>query len=187
MSVRRPSVLIFASFAVGVAWLAVALHNGLIWGAVLGLVLLVCAAVLAAVRLGGGDPDVGRRQFLAVAGLAGATAVLGGDALGWAFRRLTRPDPAPALRGMAQNVGAEGLDLILRVYRPGRSGDLQLVLTPGSTANYAGESKSLLHRDPRSSHALPGLYLERVPLVIWSGNALAPGDHAGRVTLADVA
>ncbi|MGZ4153182.1 MAG: alkaline phosphatase family protein [Actinomycetota bacterium] len=187
MSVRRPSVLIFASFAVGVAWLAVALHNGLIWGAVLGLVLLICAAVLAAVRLGGGDPDVGRRQFLAVAGLAGATAVLGGDALGWAFRRLTRPDPAPALRGMAQNVGAEGLDLILRDYRPGRSGDLQLVLTPGSTANYAGESKSLLHRDPRSSHALPWLYLERVPLVIWSGNALAPGDHAGRVTLADVA
>ncbi len=187
MSVRRPSFLVFLLFGVAVACLAVILHNGLIWAGVLGLVLLVCVAVLAAVRTGGGDPDVGRRQFLAVAGLAGISAVVGGDALGWAFRRLTRPDPAPALSDMAQNVGAEGLDLILRDYRPGRSGDLQLVLTPGSTANYAGESKSLLHRDPRSSHALPWLYLERVPLVIWSGNALTPGDRTDRVSLADIA
>ena len=187
MAVRRPSALAFVGIALAVAVLVVVLRDGLLWGLAVGLMLLVVLAVLAAVRLGGGDPDAGRRQFLAVAGLAGLAAVVGGDAVGWAVRRLRRPDPAPALRDMAENVGAEGLDLMLRTYRPGRSGDLQLVLTPGSTANYAGESKHLLHRDPRSSHALPWLYLERVPIVIWSGDALTPSDHTDRVSLADIA
>jgi type I phosphodiesterase/nucleotide pyrophosphatase len=187
VSVRRPSWLAFASFALAVALLVVLLRNGLVWGAAVGLVLLAVVAVLAAVRVGGGDADTGRRQFLAVAGVAGLLAVLGGDAVGWAVRRFSRPDPGPALRDMAENVGAEGLDLMLRTYRPGRSGDLQLVLTPGSTANYAGESKHLMHRDPRSSHALPWLYLERVPIVIWSGDAFTPSDHTDRVSLADIA
>jgi hypothetical protein len=187
VSVRRPSILAFVALALLVGLLVVALDNGLIWGAVLGLVLLACAGVLAAVRTAAGDPQIGRRQFLAVAGLSGVLAVLGGDVLGWAARKLTRPDPEPSLKDMAENVGAEGLDLMLRTYRPGRSGDLQLVLTPGSTANYAGESKHLMHRDPRSSHALPWLYLERVPIVIWSGDALTPSDHTERVTLADIA
>jgi hypothetical protein len=187
VAVRRPSPLVYVALALLVGLLVVVLHNGLFWGAALGLVLLACAGVLAAVRVGGGDPDAGRRQFLAVAGLTGVLAVLGGDLLGWAVRKLTRPDPEPALDEMARNVGAEGLELIMRTYRPGRSGDLQLVLTPGSTANYAGESKTLLHRDPRSSHALPWLYLERVPIVIWSGDALRPSDHVERVTLADIA
>jgi type I phosphodiesterase/nucleotide pyrophosphatase len=185
VSVRRPLV-VFVAVALTVACLAIVLHDGLFWGAALGLVLLACAGVLAAVRVGGGDHDAGRRQFLAVAGLTGILAVLGGDVVGWAARRLARPDPGPALKDMAENVGAEGLDLILRDYRPGRSGDLQLVLTPGSTSNYAGESEHLLHRDPRSSHALPWLYLERVPLVIWTGED-APGDHTDRVSLADIA
>jgi Type I phosphodiesterase / nucleotide pyrophosphatase len=187
VSARRPSFFAFVSFAIVVALLVFLLRNGLIWGAAAGFVLLAVVAVLAALRVGGRDPDVGRRQLLAVFGLGGILAVVGGDALGWAFRRLTRPDPAPALRAMAENLGSEGLDLMVRTYRPGRSGDLQLVLTPGSTANYAGESKHLMHRDPRSSHALPWLYLERVPIVIWSGGALTPSDHTDRVSLADLA
>jgi type I phosphodiesterase/nucleotide pyrophosphatase len=187
VSVRRPPLLAYAALALTAGALLVLLRNGLVWGTVVGIVLLAVVGVLAAVRFGGGEPDAGRRQFLAVASVGGLLAVVGGNAVGWALRRLTRPDPRPALREMAENLGANGLDLMLRTYRPGRSGDLQIVLTPGSTANYAGESKHLMHRDPRSSHALPWLYLERVPIVIWSGNASKPGDRIERVTLADIA
>jgi hypothetical protein len=160
--------------------------QSLVWGAIAGVVALV-VVLAAASPPRPVDPDPVRRRFLAALGLGGIATLAGGDAIGWALRRLTRSDAAPAVRDMARNLGAEGLELMLRTYRPGRSGDLQVVLTPGSTANYAGESKSLLHRDPRSSHALPWLYLERVPIAIWSGDALTPSDHAERVTLADVA
>jgi type I phosphodiesterase/nucleotide pyrophosphatase len=184
---RRPPWLVaLFVLAGGVVALVVGFRDGLTWGAIAGVVVLVLAVVVAATGTRTAEPDPGRRRFLALAGLGGLAAVLGGDAIGWGVRRLTRPDPGPAIHDMAENVGAEGLDLVLRTYRPGRSGDLQLVLTPGSTANYAGESKTLLHRDPRSSHALPWLYLERVPIVIWTGEA-APSDHAERVTLADLA
>jgi hypothetical protein len=184
---RRTSLPALFALAAAVAALAVAFRNGLLWGAIVGAGVLVVALGVAAARAAGTETDAGRRRILAALGLGGLAAVLGGDALGWILRRLTRPDPAPALRDMAENVGAEGLDLMLRTYRPGRSGDLQLVLTPGSTANYASESTHLMRRDPRSSHALPWLYLERVPILIWSGDALTPGDHTERVTLADVA
>jgi hypothetical protein len=183
---RSPLPALFA-LAAGIAALAVAFRDGLVWGAIVAVAVLVVALIVAGVRADEAEADAGRRRMLTALGLGGLAAVLGGDALGWTVRRLTRPDPAPALRDMAENVGAEGLDLMLRTYRPGRSGDLQLVLTPGSTANYASESMHLMRRDPRSSHALPWLYLERVPMLIWSGYALTPSDHTERVTLADVA
>jgi predicted AlkP superfamily pyrophosphatase or phosphodiesterase len=183
---RSPFPALFA-LAAAIAAVAVAFRNGLVWGAVVGAAVLVVALLVFARRFDSAEPDRGRRRILAFLGIGGLVAVVGGDALGWTLRRLTRPDPEPALREMAENIGAEGLDLMLRTYRPGRSGDLQLVLTPGSTANYANESTHLLHRDPRSSHALPWLYLERVPMLIWSGDALTPGDRTERVTLADVA
>ncbi len=186
-----PSLVPFALLA-GLAALvvAVAFGYGLIVGVGVGLVLLLVIAAVAFWRTRASrrsELDPGRRRLLAMIGLGGFAAVIGGEGLGWGLRRLTRPDPGPALREMARNVGADGLELILRTLRPGRSGDLQLVLTPGSTSNYAGESKTLLRRDPRSSHALPWLYLERVPIVIWNGSALRPADHTDRVTLADLA
>jgi hypothetical protein len=188
VAARRPSWLAASLLlAAALVALAVAFAFGLVIGIIAGVVVVAVIFLAVALPSRTTEHDPGRRRFLTLVGLGGFVAVIGGDALGSIVRRLTRPDPVPALRDMAQNVGAEGLDLMLRDYRPGRSGDLQLVLTPGSTANYAGESKSLLHRDPRSSHALPWLYLERVPLVIWSGSALTPGDHTDRVTLADIA
>jgi hypothetical protein len=188
VAARRPSWPA-ATLLLGAALvaLAVAYAFGLVFGIAAGVVVAVVASVVATLTSRRTEHDPGRRRFLALVALGGVVAAAGGDVLGSAIRRLTRPDPGPAIRDMAENVGAEGLDLILRDYRPGRSGDLQLVLTPGSTANYAGESKSLLHRDPRSSHALPWLYLERVPLVIWSGDALTPADRTDRVSLADIA
>jgi hypothetical protein len=184
---RRPLTVVLFALAGGLASFAVAFANGLVWGAIVGIGVVVVALAVAASAARAIEPDPGRRRFLALVGIGGIVAVAGGDALGRASRGVTRPDPEPALRDMAENVGAEGLDLMLRTYRPGRSGDLQLVLTPGSTANYATESRHLMHRDPRSSHALPWLYLERVPIAIWSGAALEPSDHSKRVTLADLA
>jgi Type I phosphodiesterase / nucleotide pyrophosphatase len=184
----RPSPWVVLFVVAGaIAAAVIAFADGLIAGAIAGAVVLIVAFVVAVVRTRPAAHDPGRRRLLAVIGLGGFAAMLGGGALGWAVRRLTRPDPGPAIRDMAENVGGEGLDLMLRTYHPGRSGDLQVVLTPGSTANYAGESKTLLHRDPRSSHALPWLYLERVPIAIWSGGALTPADHTERVSLADIA
>jgi hypothetical protein len=183
----RSRLVALLPFVIAAIALLLGLRFGLVAGAAggLGLGLFALGGLAIVVRQPEHDP--GRRRFLALLGLGGFLAAVAGDALGSSIRRLSRPDPAPAIKDMAEKVGAEGLDLILRDYRPGRSGDLQLVLTPGSTANYAGESKTLLHRDPRSSHALPWLYLERVPLVIWSGNALTPADHTDRVSLADIA
>ncbi len=180
-------LLVASIAAAGVAAGVFCVVGGAVWGAVAGLVVLVIALAVAwaVTRPDVHDPD--RRRVLATIGLGAFAMVVAGDAVGWMVRRLLRPDPGPALRAMAENVGGEGLDLMLRTYRPGRSGDLQLVLTPGSTANYAGESKTLLRRDPRSSHALPWMYLERVPIAIWNGGALAPSDSTERVSLADVA
>ena len=103
------------------------------------------------------------------------------------LRRITRPDPAPVLEAMARDLGAEALELIRRAYHPGRSGDLQLVMAPGSTANYAQESRALLPRDPRSSHALVWNYLERVPIAVYAPGIVRPSDHVERVSLADLA
>jgi hypothetical protein len=88
---------------------------------------------------------------------------------------------------MAKEIGAEALELVRRAYHPGRLGDLQLVLTPGSTANYAQESVNLVRHDPRSSHALPWMYAERVPIVVYAPDLIRPSDHTERVTLADLA
>jgi hypothetical protein len=161
----------------------------------LGLLALLLACAIVALAIGlavarrraaaGPEHDPGRRRLLGLLGLGGLGALLAGDAVAWV--RARRISPAEALDDMARNVGAEGLELVLRDYRPGRSGDLQLILTPGSTSNYANESRNLLYRDPRSSHALPWMYLERVPIVIWSGEAAAAGHHVDRVTLADLA
>jgi Type I phosphodiesterase / nucleotide pyrophosphatase len=183
----RPRLAAFLLVITAAVTGGVAFRLGLTWAAIAGALfaLLAFGAVVLASRPARHEPS--RRRFLGLVGLGGVVAVLGGDALGGAIRRLTRPDPEPALRAMAGNVGAEGLDLVLRDYRPGRSGDLQLILTPGSTANYANESRALLHRDPRSSHALPWLYLERVPIAIWTGEPSIRADRTERVTLADIA
>jgi len=168
--------------------LVVAFAGSLIAASVAG-VLVLAAALLAARRRPEteGPPNPGRRRLLGLMAGAGLALVAGGDAAGRALRRLTRPDPAPDLEAMARDLGAEALELVLRDYHPGRSGDLQLVLTPGSTANYAQESMTLLHHDPRSSHALPWMYLERVPIVVYAPGIVEPLDNTDRVTLADLA
>jgi hypothetical protein len=133
-------------------------------------------------------PDPSRRRLLraAVAGL-GLAFVAGGSALGAVLRRASRPDPRPALEASASDLGAEYLELVTRAYHPERSGDLQLLVTPYSSANYPQESLNLFPNDPRSSHAVVWMYGERVPIVVWAPGLVEAQDHDERVTLADLA
>ncbi|MGH2659511.1 MAG: alkaline phosphatase family protein, partial [Actinomycetota bacterium] len=188
MRVGSTRFLLLLTLAAGLVAAAAAFLNGLVAAVVAGVVVLAGAVLVARNRSAAEEPpDPGRRRFLGLASLAGLALVAGGAGLGRAVRRLTRPDPKPALAAMARDVGADALELVRRTYRPGRSGDLQLVLAPGSSSNYAQESVSLLPRDPRSSHALPWMYLERVPIGVLAPGVVEPFDSTERVTLADLA
>jgi hypothetical protein len=169
----------------------VALAVGFAGSALLGLITgLVCLAVALLATLSvqrmSAPTDPSRRRLLAIAGLLGVAAATGGAALGRTIRRVTRPDPRPVQEAMARDLGAEYMELVARAYHPDRSGDIQLLAAPFNSANYPQESRSLVSRDPRTSHASVWMYLERIPLVVY-GASIPPADSAERVTLADVA
>ena len=167
--------------------LAVALAGSALLGVLTGLVCLAIALTATwSVQRMSAPTDPSRRRLLALAGLLGAAAATGGAALGRTIRRVTRPDPRPIQEAMARDLGAEYMELVARAYHPGRSGDLQLLVAPFNSANYPQESRSLVPRDPRTSHASPWMYLERIPLVVY-GSGIGPSDSSERVSLADVA
>jgi hypothetical protein len=180
--------LLLITLAGGAVALVVAFTGSLIAAAVAGLLVLATALVVTRNRPETEGPaNPGRRRLLAVMAGAGLAVVAGGAAAGNALKRLVRPDPRPDLEAMAHDLGADALELVRRTYYPGRSGDLQLVLAPGSTSNYSQESLSLMPHDPRSSHALPWMYLERVPIAVYAPGIVTPSDSTERVTLADLA
>lgn len=182
--------LVALALSGGAVALLVALTGSLAASAVVGIVLLGAALVIAGKRTAedtDAPADPGRRRFLALLGGLGVLAVAAGSAAGAALKRVLRPDPGPVLEEMARALGAENLDLVLRQYRPGRSGDLQLLLAPFNSSNYATESTSLVRNDPRSSHASIWMYLERLPIVVYAPGIVVPTDNEDRVTLADLA
>jgi Type I phosphodiesterase / nucleotide pyrophosphatase len=189
---RRGAVLVVTLAAAGLA-LAIAYTGSLLVAVLAGVAVLAAAAIagLLAMRArDGGDrpPDPGRRRFLGTLAAGGLVLVGGGAAAGRALRRAATPNPRPALEAMASDLGSEYLELVRRTYHPGRSGDLQLVLAPFNSSNYPQESRSLVRRDPRTSHASVWLYLERVPIVVWAPGIVPAGaDHVDRVSLADLA
>ena len=134
---------------------------------------------------GPGDPT--RRRFLTWAGLGGLAWVAGGAALGRGVVKLARPDAQVVQEAAASDLGAEYMELVARAYHPDRSGDLQLLLAPFNSANYENESRALLPRDPRTSHASVWMYLERIPLVVYAPGIIEPSDSAERVSLANLA
>ena len=134
------------------------------------------------------DHDPGRRRFLGLAtAVAGLLLALGGAIAGRALKRALLPDPGPIQTGMAQDLGSEYMELVQRAFHPDRSGDIQLLLAPGNSANYEVESRELRPRDPNTSHASVWMYLERVPLVVYAPAIVEPADSEERVTLADLA
>ena len=190
-SPERRSLLPAALVAIVVAAviaLAIALVGSLVASIVTGLLVLAVGLRLAWVVTRPAEVDEGRRRFLLGLGLAGVAAVAGGSAIGRITQRATRSDPTPDLDHMAKSIGSDALVRVKRGYFPGRSGDLQLVLEPWNTSNYANESLALQHDDPRSSHAMTWAYLDRVPIVVYApGIITKPETRDEIVTLADLA
>jgi len=182
MGSRR--VLVLLAVTGGVLAFVLVATGSLIAGALAGLLVFGACLFAIGARVPE-DPD--RRRLLVTMGGLGLAAVTLGTAAGALVRRLTRPDPRPALEAMSSDLGSEYLELVTRSYNAGRLGDLQLLVTPYSSSNYAQESLSLAPNDPRSSHAVTWMYGERVPIVVWSPGRIEPQDHVERVTLADLA
>jgi hypothetical protein len=184
---RRTSIVVALALLAALVALAVGLSGSALLGAVTGLVCLAIALVATwSVERMSAPTDPSRRRLLALAAVLGASAATGGAALGRTIRRVTRPDPRPIQEVMARDLGAEYMELVARAYHPDRSGDLQLLVAPYNSANYPQESRSLVPRDPRTSHASVWMYLERIPLVVY-GAGIQPSGSDERVSLADVA
>src|SRR5215211_7211811 len=181
---RSRGVLVLLAVTGGLVALALVATRSLVLGVAAGLFVLVAVVLAARSRV---EEDPSRRGFLLTLGGLGLIVVAAGSAVGAAVRRLTRPDPRPALEAMSTDLGSEYLELVTRSYHAERLGDLQLLVTPFSSSNYPQESRSLEPNDPRSSHAVTWMYGERVPIVIWSPGRSEPQDHTERVTLADLA
>jgi type I phosphodiesterase/nucleotide pyrophosphatase len=191
--VRRllPRAVIIVVLLAGVAALVCTLLGSLTLGLAAGVAVVIVAAGMLAwaarhPRTGADPIDASRRRFLWL-GVGGLGLVGIGAALGRVAQRAARPDPLVVQDTAAHDLGAEYLELIQRASHPGRSGDLQLVLSPFNSANYAFESQSLHPRDPRTSHAAVWMYLERIPLVAYGPGVIQPGDSEERVSLADLA
>ena len=184
---RQTSIVVASALLSALVALAVGLSGSALLGAITGLVCLAIALVATwSVQRMSAPTDPSRRRLLALAGVLGAAAATGGAPLGRTIRRVTRPDPRPVQEAMARDLGAEYMELVARAYHPDRSGDLQLLVAPYNSANYPQESRSLVPRDPRTSHASVWMYLERIPLVVH-GAGIQPSDSDERVSLADVA
>jgi Type I phosphodiesterase / nucleotide pyrophosphatase len=190
MKPRRRALLVLALVG-AVVGLAVSLSGSLVLGIGAGMISWACAMGVIAWKLhaeaSGQAEDPSRRRFLAVAGLGGFALAVGGSGAGWVLRKVARPAPRPIQEAMAYDMGAEYMELVRRAYHPGRSGDLQLLLSPFNSANYDFESVALAPNDPRTSHASTWMYLERVPLLIYGPGFVEPSDSTERVSLADLA
>jgi hypothetical protein len=188
---RSTPALLIPIAVLGLLAVLAAFARGFVEAAAGGLILLAVGVGAAAILMrqpSGDEPaDPSRRRILGLLGLAGIVVVTGGAMVGRTIRKVTRPDPAPALDAMAREIGSQALELVRRTYRSGRSGDLQLVVAPWSSSNYPQESVSLMPHDPRSSHALPWMYLERVPIAVHAPGIVKPSDGTARVSLADLA
>ncbi|MEX2275355.1 MAG: alkaline phosphatase family protein [Actinomycetota bacterium] len=194
---RALKIGVLAAVFLGTA--GVALVSDLVLALGAGLAILVVGMAVLTVRARAAalnaarapdrqaPPDPGRRTFLAGAAAGGLGLVVAGAAGGTALKRFVRPDPAPILEGMAGDVGAEYMELIRRGYHPARSGDLQLIVAPGSSSIYPQEATSLVFDDPRTSHSQVWNYLERIPIALYAPGIVAPSDSTERVTLADLA
>jgi hypothetical protein len=189
---RRPDTRALVVFAVlaGVVGLAIGIAGSWVLGVAAGLLTLGLGLAITAWGPGRSAPaqaDPGRRNLLIAAGLGGLVWAVAGPSIGWAARKLGRPDPRPVQEAMATDLGSEYMELVRRTFVPRRSGDLQLLLAPYNSSNYPQESLSLVPQDPRTSHASVWMYLERIPLLVHAPGRVLPSDSEERVTLADLA
>ncbi|MGH2766459.1 MAG: alkaline phosphatase family protein [Actinomycetota bacterium] len=76
------------------------------------------------------------------------------------------PPGAPGVREMARSLGSDVVRSLVRGYVPGRSGEILLVPEPWTVVGRWGRA---IHGpgDPRTSHATPWAYHQRVPIVLY--------------------
>jgi predicted AlkP superfamily pyrophosphatase or phosphodiesterase len=93
----------------------------------------------------------------------------------------------PRLRQMIRNLGTDVVFRMARGYVPGRSGEIQLVPEPW---NVLGQWNGGVRGadDPRTTHATPWSYHQRVPVVLYGPGFISGGTRSERpVDLADLA
>jgi predicted AlkP superfamily pyrophosphatase or phosphodiesterase len=88
---------------------------------------------------------------------------------------------------MARDLGGDVLLRLVRGYVPGRSGEIVLVPKPWNVvAQWPGGLRGAA--DPRTTHASPWAYLERVPIILYGPGVIRSGLRSDRqVDLADLA
>ncbi len=97
------------------------------------------------------------------------------------------PRGAPELREMAAALGSDVVRSLARGYVPGRSGEILLVSEPWTVVGRWGRSVRGAD-DPRTSHATPWAYHQRVPIVLYGPGYIRPGLRPERpVDVTDIA
>jgi predicted AlkP superfamily pyrophosphatase or phosphodiesterase len=93
----------------------------------------------------------------------------------------------PTLMQMARALGTDVMRSVVRGYVPGRSGDIALIPEPWNVlGNWQGGRAGV--RDPRTTHATPWSYHQRVPITLYGPGYIRSGVVVERsVDMADLA
>jgi len=84
------------------------------------------------------------------------------------------PATAPSVERMLRDLGTDTVRQMVRGYVPDRSGEIVIVPRPGSTvAQWPGGLRG--PEDPRTTHAAPWDYLQRVPIVLYGPGLVRAG------------
>ena len=93
----------------------------------------------------------------------------------------------PTLMQMARHVGTDVMRALVRGYVPGRSGDIALIPEPWNVLGQWRLGREGV-RDPRSTHATPWSYHQRVPITLYGPGFIRPNVRVDRpVDVADLA
>lgn len=97
------------------------------------------------------------------------------------------PRVGPTLMQMARSLGTDVVRSIVRGYVPGRSGDIALIPAPWNVlGNWEGGRAGV--RDPRTTHATPWSYHQRVPITLYGPGFIRSNTVVDRsVDMADLA
>ncbi|MGH2547148.1 MAG: alkaline phosphatase family protein, partial [Actinomycetota bacterium] len=89
------------------------------------------------------------------------------------------PPGAPAVRDMATALGRDVVGSLARGYVPGRSGEILLVPEPWTVVGRWGRAVRGAD-DPRTSHATPWAYHQRVPIILYGPGYVRSGVRPDR-------
>lgn len=98
-----------------------------------------------------------------------------------------QPRVGPTLMQMARDLGSDVMRALVRGYVPGRSGDIAIITKPWNVLGQWREGREGV-RDPRSTHATPWAYHQRVPITLYGPGYIRPETRIDRpVDVTDMA